>query len=153
MKKRTLQTLQDDRRAWADATYPRGSTQSISDQSLKGILEHLKKEVDELVDAMSLPNPPEQPHMELADIQLLVLAAATKMQLSATAHIENCYTKLEIVKHREWAPPNADGFIEHIRSADCQSVSQDAILLAERNGLKATIVFDGTLGRTVREVK
>lgn len=108
---RTLRTLQEDRRAWADATFP--------GQPVTGLTAHLKKEVDELVDSLSVPSVPscknsESPCMELADILLLLLGVATKMKVSAEALVECAYTKLEKVKQRKHWEALPDGSFHHV---------------------------------------
>jgi hypothetical protein len=109
-RKRTLRTLQDDHRAWTDIQFP--------NQTIRGLVKHLKREVDELHDAMLSDDPPEAPHMECADIQLLLVGILTKLKVSAESHIENCDTKLEICKKRIWpAEADADGVFHHTAEA------------------------------------
>jgi NTP pyrophosphatase (non-canonical NTP hydrolase) len=102
---RTLRTLQEDRRAWAEAAVP--------GVPLSGLTAHLRKEVTELDDAIAAGDHG-QKHMELADILLLLLGVADAMQVSAEALIECGYTKLAIVKQRKHWEKQPDGSYHHV---------------------------------------
>jgi hypothetical protein len=145
MKKRTLRTLQDDHGAWVNTMFPT--------QGFTAKLAHMKKEIVELEEAfmqyaLAPRDENQQPpslspvFFELADCQLLLIDMARFVGLSAEAHIENCYTKLEICKRRQWGPPNPDGSIEHIREEP----------IGPQLDRTPSPIFDGTLGRTVIEL-
>jgi len=138
-RKRTLQTLQADRRAWADATFP--------NQPVAGLLKHLRKEVNETIDALESPNPPEAPHMELADILLLLVGVAGKLKISADALIECGYTKLAKNKLRKWGAMKPDGTIEHIRTV----VARPAV--SPTSSQSAPKILRRPTGRTILDLE
>src|SRR5262245_31246692 len=112
--KRTLTALQAAARAFAEEAFP--------NQAVSGKINHLQREVIELMDAhlgfvqagqYHLGNSRDDCRlsevvMELADCQLLLIQIASFVGVSAEALIESCYTKLEINRQRVWGPPNAD---------------------------------------------
>jgi len=88
--------FQRDKGEWAEKTFP---------QSTKaGIVEHLKTEVDELLES----NAPE----EGADCLLLLLHHAHKCGYDL---YEEARKKHEINKTRKWGAPNEKGFCEHVK--------------------------------------
>lgn len=103
---RTLRTLQEDRRAWASATFG-------PNQTLPGLTAHLRKETKELDDAVASGDHA-QKHMELADIILLVCGVCDEMKISAEALIECAYTKLAILQQRKQWEAQPDGSFHHV---------------------------------------
>lgn len=72
-------------------------------------IEHLKKEVDELL---------EKPYSveEYGDCLMLLLDAARRAGITGSALMEQAYKKLEINKKREWGKPDDKGIVEHKKS-------------------------------------
>ena len=70
-------------------------------------LEHLKKEIEELLETPYSP-------FEYADCMILLLDAARKIGLRAETLLLLCKIKLEINKRRKWGPPDKNGVVEHI---------------------------------------
>lgn len=89
--------FQDEISKWADPLFG-------SDKNLNGPLRHLERE---LVEFEKTPN-----GEELADCILILVHVAHRIGVSA---FDECRKKFEIVKTRQWAPPDAQGVIEHIR--------------------------------------
>lgn len=88
---------------WADSIFGKGIGR------IPGIMNHLKKEADEVI---------EDPydHMEYADCMMLILDAARLAGLSSGDLLKLMKEKLEINKQREWGPMDDDGIVEHIRT-------------------------------------
>lgn len=119
-----IQKLQDEIKAWSDETFGKYRT-SLS------IAHHLKKEVAELIEALEkyyrgtysntdggmeeLEKKIYNVKMEFADCFILLLDAASHFPITTDMLFEASEEKLEIVKAREWAKPDENGVIEHIR--------------------------------------
>lgn len=117
-----LQSLMDDISQWSDATFGDG-------QRNPAILYHLKKEVDELIEALTelaesgcddsvgigqFGRHIEKTQMEYADCFMLLLDSAHHFGLTAEKLIKLTREKLEINKQRKWGKPDANGVVEHI---------------------------------------
>ena len=124
LKKDKLQKLMDDISNWHSTLFP---------QLNEGILNHLKEEIDELIEAhkaeMDHPYVPGSEsnfveHSELinkvkeeyADCFILLLNSAAIFQLSSDDIIEITRQKLEINKKRTWEEPDENGIIRHQKS-------------------------------------
>lgn len=107
-----LQNLQDDIAKWSDLTFG-------SDDRSIGILNHLKEEVDEVIDAKNLfkqnPTLINQKKMasEFADCLILILDAARKNQLNTNELIKAAKKKMDINKNRKWEQKNNKGYHKH----------------------------------------
>jgi NTP pyrophosphatase (non-canonical NTP hydrolase) len=118
-----LQTLMNDISEWSDATFGDG-------QRNPAIVYHLKKEVDELIEALTksaefgcddsvgigeFGRQVEKTQMEFADCFMLLLDSASHFHITAEQLIEFTREKLEINKARKWGKPDANGVVEHIK--------------------------------------
>ncbi len=118
-----LQTLMNDISEWSDSTFGDG-------QRNPAIVYHLKKEVDELIDALHKSNTfgcdnsvgvgefqrqLKKTEMEFADCFMLLLDSAHHFSLSAEQLINLAREKLGINKARKWGKPDENGVVEHIR--------------------------------------
>lgn len=118
-----LQTLMNDISEWSDATFGDG-------QRNPAIVYHLKKEVDELIDALHKSNALgadnsvgvgefkrqiNKTEMEFADCFMLLLDSAHHFGLSAEQLINLTREKLGVNKARKWGKPDVNGVVEHIR--------------------------------------
>lgn len=117
-----LQTLMNDISKWSDATFG-------DKQRNPAIIHHLKKEVDELIEALNKSNVLgcddavgvgefgrilHATEMEYADCLMLLLDSANHFGLKANDLLELTRSKLEINKKRQWGKPSKNGVIEHI---------------------------------------
>ncbi|WP_282129379.1 dATP/dGTP pyrophosphohydrolase domain-containing protein [Roseobacter litoralis] len=93
---------------WSDCEFGRIDT---GGPGPLGPLNHLKKEVQEAIDDPSDP-------MEYADLLMLVLDAARRAGVDPKTLLVLFAAKLEICRRREWAEPNADGSVEHVRGGE-----------------------------------
>lgn len=98
-----LQAFMDDHAEWADATF--------KGQPVSGVLAHLKKEVQELIDN------PDDPH-EAADVLGLFTRFWYLKGGTAQSLIKVGREKLEICKTRTYGEPDEDGAVQHI--PECQ---------------------------------
>ena len=118
-----LQDLMNDISAWSDVTFGDG-------QRNPAIVYHLKKEVDELIQALDYTHAIgvdesvgagefgrqlSKTKMEYADCFMLLLDSAHHFGLTAENLLELTREKLEINKKREWGKPDANGVVEHIK--------------------------------------
>lgn len=118
-----LQKLMDDVSEWSDATF--GAMQRNP-----AIVWHLKKEVDELIQALDYTHALgvdesvgagefgrqlSKTKMEYADCFMLLLDSAHHFGLTAENLLELTREKLEINKKREWGKPDVNGVVEHVR--------------------------------------
>src|SRR3569832_168564 len=79
-------------------------------QSLEGVIKHLKREADEIL------NKPYD-RTEQADVLLLLLQVAARTGTSAEVLINAAFEKLEINRLRQWPEtPDADGVFHHIEA-------------------------------------
>ncbi|MDD3645498.1 MAG: DUF550 domain-containing protein, partial [Bacteroidales bacterium] len=94
------------------------------------IVYHLKKEVDELIEALHKSNDLgadnsvgvgefkrqlNKTEMEFADCFMLLLDSAHHFSLNAEQLINLTREKLGVNKARKWGKPDANGVVEHIR--------------------------------------
>ena len=101
--KRDLQSFIDAHASWANQTF--------KDQDKTGILEHLKEEVQELIES------PSDRH-EFADcFGLLIRHWYAVLGGDAITALEACYEKLEICKGRKYGKPDKNGVVHHIRQS------------------------------------
>ena len=120
---KTVQDLMDKVGAWSDSTFGPG------DRALP-IAYHLKKEVDELIEALKLAdsmlkdesvNPEAYRRQrvavkyEYADCLMLLLDSARQDGLTAEELRIFTERKLSINKFREWGKPDENGVVEHIK--------------------------------------
>jgi hypothetical protein len=122
-----IQRLQNDVKKWSDETFGIFRTGTP-------IAHHLKKEINELIDALSVihngiyTNDPtgqeglrrlaEARHrikMEYADCLTLLLDSAAHENLTIDDLTKASQEKLEINKKRKWGTPDENGVIEHIK--------------------------------------
>jgi len=118
-----LQTLMNDVSEWSDATFGDGERNPA-------IVYHLKKEVDELIDALHKSNALgadnsvndeefkrqlNRTEMEFADCFMLLLDSAHHFSLNAEQLINLTREKLGINKARKWGKPDKHGVVEHVR--------------------------------------
>lgn len=121
-----LQTLMDSISEWSDATFGNA-------QRNPAIIYHLKKEIDELIEAMLKVNDMycddsvsdlefvrqfNKTNMEFADCFMLLLDSAHHFNLTAGKLIKLSKEKLEINKKRKWGNPDKNGVVEHIRDEE-----------------------------------
>ena len=85
---------------WSDQTFGRAPTVTAK-------LNHLRREVQELT---------AKPHdvSEMADILILLLYIAQRAGTSGEGLLAAAEAKLEILKRRQWGPPDAEGCCPHI---------------------------------------
>ena len=119
-----IQKLQDDIKKWSDEAFGMYRTG-------KPIAYHLKKEVDELINAlddlhqgvyandvtvgaMQVVNKRHRILMESVDCFTLLLDVLAHEQFDVNQLIEASYIKLEINKKRKWGEPDENGVVEHI---------------------------------------
>lgn len=74
---------------------------------LRPLIQHLKKEVDELLEAP-------YNRIEYADCLILLVGAARKAGISADMLIIDAFKKLEVNKGRKWGKPDMGGVIEPV---------------------------------------
>ena len=118
-----LQKLMNDIAEWSDATF------GISQRN-PAIAYHLKKEIDELIEALKERERIRHDDsigigeysrivtnldMEFADCFMLLLDSASHAGLSAHTLINVTLHKLAINKNRKWGKPDKNGVIEHIK--------------------------------------
>lgn len=102
-----LQELMDRISEWSDKTFDAG-------QRTVPIAHHLKKEVDELIEALQTTNPT-QVIDEFADCFMLLFDCASHYGLQAHDIWLFCDRKLEVNKTRKWGIPDKNGVVEHIK--------------------------------------
>jgi len=121
-----LQNLQDDIKEWSDNTFG-------SHRSGKPIAFHLKKEIDEVIEAIDVlhtsGNNKEAPwgerygdickaqtrvKFELADCLTLLLDVASHENINVSDLLDASEEKLEINKKRKWGEPDENGVVEHM---------------------------------------
>jgi len=107
-----IQKLQNNIAEWSDKTFG-GSDRTI------GILNHLKEEVLEVIEAKELfekdPNGITQQKMasEFADCLILILDAARKSDLNTDLLLQAAEYKMQINYKREWKEANEQGYHKH----------------------------------------
>ncbi len=106
-----LQKLMTDWGEWSDNTFP------ITAPIPK--LNHLKREVPELIEAIEQYGPQsEQAKKEFADCFGLILNAARAAGYTADDLITYTKIKLSLNKLRQWGAPDAEGVCLHIKTED-----------------------------------
>lgn len=82
-----------------------------------GPLNHLKREADEVIEAVSAGRRLDAIE-EFADCFLLLCDAASRFGVTIAEIIDEADDKLEKNKRRKWAPLNSQGFSEHLREQE-----------------------------------
>lgn len=103
----TVQEFMDNNRVWTDQTF--GKLNAVA------ALKHLRKEVNETIEAIELQQPEEHIREEFADMFLLLLNACSKHGLTFHALYNNAERKMIINRARKWGQVNNEGFIEHVK--------------------------------------
>jgi hypothetical protein len=107
---------------WSQATFG-----TDAERGPKGPLLHLKKEVEECLQAYEQWNSPDYMdaahnrdllRMEIIDCLFLVIDAARRTGMTHNQFLELAYSKLEINKNRRWNKPTSDEPAEHVRTHD-----------------------------------
>jgi len=107
------QNLQNEIKKWSDGTFG-------SHRTGTPIAHHLKKEIDEVIEATLnrhiSDNPTTRKHLkfELADCLILLLDVAAHESIDVTELLDASFKKLEINKKRKWGEPDENGVFEHI---------------------------------------
>jgi NTP pyrophosphatase (non-canonical NTP hydrolase) len=107
-----IDRLQNNIAEWSDQTFG-------SDDRTIGILNHLKEEVDEAIEAKkdfeAEPNGLTQQRMasEFADCLILILDAARKSELNTDLLMQAAEYKMQVNRNREWQPANQEGYHKH----------------------------------------
>ena len=115
-----LQILQGEIMNWSDSTFGDHRTG-------KPIAHHLKKEVDEVIDAIDVlrfskgrgegvDKARTRVQFELADCLILLLDVATHEKITVSELIDASEEKMEINKKRKWGEPDENGVVEHINN-------------------------------------
>ena len=102
-----LQTLQDNIKQWSDETFG-------SHRTGKPIAYHLKKEIDEVIDAIDNNSGHTRIKFELADCLTLLLDVASHEFIDVDELLDASEEKMEINKKRKWGEPDENGVVEHI---------------------------------------
>jgi len=118
-----LQTLQDNIKQWSDDTFG-------SNRTGKPIAHHLKKEIDEVIDAIEVLEKSifetkddvrevywkghTRVKFELADCLTLLLDVASHENINVSELLDASEEKMEINKNRKWGEPDENGVVEHI---------------------------------------
>jgi len=118
-----LQNLMNNISEWSDSTFG-------DSQRNPAIVYHLKKEVNELIDALNELNTlgcdvsigigefgrqVDKTKMEFADCFMLLLDSAHHFGITADELLTLTHQKLLINKNRKWGKPDQNGVVEHIR--------------------------------------
>jgi NTP pyrophosphatase (non-canonical NTP hydrolase) len=134
-----LQNLMNFISEWSDGTFGKS-------QRNPAIIHHLKKEVEELIEALEKTNgfacdnsvgvgefgrQLDKTKMEYADCFMLLLDSAAHFGITADKLIAITYQKLQINKQRSWGKPDKNGVVEHIKE---KNMFENLI-----NALKSTI--------------
>jgi len=123
-----IQKLQNDVMKWSDDTF--GKYRTATPMAF-----HLKKEVDELIDALErlyegtylnsdltqigvqeLMRKNKRILYEIADCLMLLIDCAAHAQIDINTLIDTAETKLEINKNRKWGKPDGNGVVERIET-------------------------------------
>ena len=107
-----IQRLQNNIAEWSDATFG-------NDDRTIGILNHLKEEVEEVIEAKNNyeedPTGLTQAQMasEFADCLILILDAARKSDLNTDLLLQAAEYKMKVNRDRKWKPANEQGYHKH----------------------------------------
>lgn len=107
-----IQRLQNNIAEWSDSAFG-------TDDRTIGILNHLKEEVDEVIEAKQefeekLDGLTQQKMAsEFADCLILLLDAARKSDLNTDLLMQAAEHKMHINRKREWKPANEQGYHKH----------------------------------------
>lgn len=93
---------------WQRETFPKAT--ALSD------LRHLRKEVNELIDAIEMEAHDSDIQSEFADCFILLFGSAKKIGFDFIRITEVIEGKFNEVKTREWGEPDNEGITEHIKS-------------------------------------
>jgi len=119
-----VQDIQDAIQVWSDETFGKERTG-------KPIAHHLKKEIDEVIEAIDnfhkdrpygkdkeslelLRHRRKRVLFEIADCMMLLLDVAAHEQYTFKLIMMAVEDKLEINKRRKWGEPDENGVVEHI---------------------------------------
>ena len=118
-----ISKLQHKIQQWSDEQFG-------NDRTALPIAYHLKKEVDELIEALKLyyavmdnPNATSEEHIErvkhikeeFADCLMLLIDSAAHIPLTMAVLLKATENKLKINKNRKWGSPDENGVVEHVR--------------------------------------
>lgn len=122
----SFQELQNEIKEWSDGTFGKYRT-------AMPMAQHLKKEIDELIDAIyrldegaycnsditeigvqDLVKKQKRILFELADCFILLMDCAAHQQINAYDLLKASIEKLETNKKRKWGTPDKNGVVEHI---------------------------------------
>ena len=102
---RDVDAIQRDLFEWSSATFGDASVRGP-----EGPLNHLRKEIDEII-----ADPDDI--TEFADAYMLVSDAASRAGHKMSEVCDAAVDKLEVNKRRTWGPVNADGFSEPVKGS------------------------------------
>ena len=114
-----LQKLMDDIAEWSDKTFG----YDLANRAIP-ILEHLKKEVAETIEAIKCDHNQDhqeanyvflKAYLEYADMFMLILDSARCFGMDASDLIGYTRMKLEVNKKRKWGAPDEKGIVELIK--------------------------------------
>jgi len=107
-----IQRLQNNIAEWSDETFG-------TDDRTIGILNHLKEEVEEVIEAKQVFEEKldgisqQKMASEFADCLILILDAARKSDLNTDLLMQAAEYKMSINRKREWKPANEKGYHKH----------------------------------------
>lgn len=127
-----LQVLMNDISEWSDKTFGEG-------QRNPEIVHHLKKEVDELIEAINKAHglggdqsvgvgeygrQLKNTRTEYADCMMLLLDSALHFGISAKELLSLTREKLEVNKARKWGKPDENGVVEHVKEPTAEGAEE-----------------------------
>jgi len=110
---RGVQHIQNQIKKWSDDSFG-------SHRTGKPIAHHLKKEIDEVIEAIENyhQDPTDKTKtrvlFEIADCMMLLLDVASHENITFNLLMDAVAEKLEINKKRKWGEPDDNGVVEHI---------------------------------------
>jgi len=114
MKKHRFKKFLTDYAIWQDTTFP--------NQSVTSKLEHLKTEIDEVIEILESTDSTTGLYVEnyllrheIADAFLLMFASARDLGFNFSDIKVVMAKKFEIIKNQEWAEPDKKGIIHRIK--------------------------------------
>ena len=118
-----LQALMNEISEWSDEQFNEGV---FNHERSLPIAHHLKKESEELIEALSIffsnrktddfSIKIENIGEELADVFMLILDCATHMGYDSDDLVTAAFNKLEVNRGRKWGKPDKNGVVEHIKN-------------------------------------